>query len=51
VTSSIVEVARENGIDLAETVLVFNEVHELQFDSGNWKRFEPEPSFGTNVSC
>jgi hypothetical protein len=47
---TIIEIARENGIDLAETVLFFYEVLELQFDSGEWKRFEPEPSFGTNVS-
>jgi hypothetical protein len=47
---TIIEIARENGIDLAETVLFFYEVHELQFDSGEWMRFEPESSFGTNVS-
>jgi hypothetical protein len=47
---AILEIAREQGIDLAETVLFFYEVHELQFDSGEWMRFEPEPSFGTNVS-
>jgi hypothetical protein len=47
---TIVEIARENGIDLAETVLFYYEVHQLQFDSGEWRRFEPEPSFGTNVS-
>jgi hypothetical protein len=47
---TIIEIARENGIDLAETVLFFYEAHELQFDSGEWMRFEPEPSFGTNVS-
>jgi hypothetical protein len=47
---AIIEIARENGIDVAETVLFFYEVHELQFDSGEWMRFEPEPSFGTNVS-
>jgi hypothetical protein len=46
----IIEIARENGIDLAETVLFFYEVHPLEFDSGEWMRFEPEPSFGTNVS-
>ena len=47
---SIIEIARENGIDLAETVLFFYEVHGLQFDSGEWTHFEPEASFGTNVS-
>jgi hypothetical protein len=46
----IIEIARENGIDLVETVLFFYEVHEVQFDSGEWMQFEPEPSFGTNVS-
>jgi hypothetical protein len=46
----IVDIARENGIDLSETVLFFYEVHELQFDSDEWMRFEPERSFGTVVS-
>ena len=46
----IIEVARENNIDLAETMLFFYEVYELQFNSGEWTPFEPEPSFGTNVS-
>jgi hypothetical protein len=47
---AILEIAREHGIDLAETMLFFYEVHEQQFDSGEWTRFEPEPSFGTSVS-
>jgi hypothetical protein len=47
---AIIEIARERGIDLAETVLFFYEVHPLQFDSGEWIRFEPVPSFVTNVS-
>jgi len=46
----IVEIARENHIDLAEAVLFYYEVYELQFDSGKWTRFEPESSFGTNVT-
>ena len=46
----IIEVARENNIDLAETTLFFYEVHELQFNSGEWTSFEPERSFGTDVS-
>ena len=46
----VLEIARENKIDLAEAVLFFYEVYELQFDSGSWTRFEPEPSFRTNVS-
>jgi hypothetical protein len=46
----IIEIARAHGIDLAETLLFLYEVYELQFDSGQSMRFEPEPSFGTNVS-
>ncbi len=51
----IIEVAlassadQENNIDLADTKLFFYEVYELQFNSGEWAPFEPEPSFGTNV--
>ena len=47
---AILEIARENKIDLAETLLFFYEIHELQFDSGGWTRFELEPSFRTDVS-
>jgi hypothetical protein len=46
----IIEIAQENKIDLAETVLFFYEVYDLQFDSGEWTQFEPEPSFRTDVS-
>ena len=46
---TILDIAREHGIDLADTELFFYEIHELQFDSGKWMRFEPESSFGTNV--
>jgi hypothetical protein len=46
----IIDVARDNNIDLADTKLFFYEVHELQFNSGEWAPFEPEPSFGTDVS-
>ena len=42
-------VAREKKVDLSETMLFFYEVHELEFDQGKWSRFEPEPSFVTNV--
>jgi hypothetical protein len=45
----IIGIAGEHGIDLADTVLFFYEVHELAFDSGEWIPFEPVPSFGTNV--
>jgi hypothetical protein len=46
----ITDIARENSIDLAGTMLFFYEVHELQFNSGEWTSVEPEPSFGTDVS-
>jgi hypothetical protein len=46
----IVEIARENAIDLAGTVLFYYEIYELDFDEGEWMRFEPVASFGTNVS-
>ncbi len=46
----ITDIARENNIDLAETMLFFYEVYELQLNSGEWTPFEPEPSFGTHVS-
>jgi hypothetical protein len=46
----IIDVARDNNIDLADTKLFFYEVYELQFNSGKWAPFEPEPSFCTDVS-
>jgi hypothetical protein len=46
----IIGIAREKEIDLAETLLFFYEIHQLDFESGEWMRFEPVPSFGTNVS-
>lgn len=46
----IIDIARKNQIDLSGTTLFFYEVYEQQFDGGEWTSFEPEPSFGTNVS-
>jgi hypothetical protein len=46
---AITDLARENDIDLAETVLFFYELHELQFDSGEWTHFDVEASVGTTV--
>jgi hypothetical protein len=46
----IIHISRENNIDLGGTELSFYECHELQFDSGEWTPFEPEPSFATKVS-
>ena len=46
----IIDIARKNNIDLTETMLFFYEVYELQFNSGEWTAFNPEPSFSTNVS-
>ena len=45
----IIDLARENDIDLTGTTLFFYEVHPLQFDAGEWRPFGPDPSFGTNV--
>jgi hypothetical protein len=45
----IIDIARENTIDLAGMVLFFYEVYELQCDAGEWRLFEPEASFGTDV--
>jgi hypothetical protein len=47
---TIIDIARENKIDVSDTVLFFYEVHELQFDAGKWTPFEPEPSFQTAVN-
>ena len=46
----IVDIARKNNIDLAETTLFFYEVYELQFNASEWTAFNSEPSFSTNVS-
>jgi hypothetical protein len=48
--ATIIEIAGEKGTDLADTVLFFYEIYQLDFDEAEWMRFEPEPSFGTNVS-
>jgi hypothetical protein len=45
----IKNVAKENSIQLDGTSLFFYEVHELEFDGKNWRRFAPESSFPTNV--
>ncbi len=47
--AEIIDVARQKKVDLADTVLFFYEVHELEFNEGKWTRFEPEPSFPTDV--
>jgi hypothetical protein len=47
---AIIQVARDNHIDLAGTALFFYEVFELQFDAGEWAPFGPDASFDTNVS-
>ncbi len=48
---TILEVARENEIDLAGTRLFFYEAHELEFDDDEceWQSFALEHSFVTNV--
>jgi len=46
----ISDIAREHQIDVRGTVLFYYEVHELQFDAGQWTPFASEPSFPTAVS-
>jgi hypothetical protein len=45
------QLAREHSIDLEGTTLFYYEVHEQQFEENpsRWARFEPEPSFPTDV--
>ena len=47
--ATIVEIAQENDLNLADAVLFFYEAYEFQFDAGEWTRFAPESSFETNV--
>jgi hypothetical protein len=46
----IQELSRENSIDLQDTSLFYYEVHELEFDNGNWRGFSPweDPSKDSN---
>jgi hypothetical protein len=48
---TIVQLARQNSIDLTGTKLFFYEAYELEFDDaeGHWTTFKPEPSFTTQV--
>ena len=47
----IVELARQNSIDLTGTRLFFYEVYELEFGAGEakWTAFKPEPSLTTQI--
>lgn len=47
----ILELAKENAIDLRNTLLFYYEVHEFEYDEKacSWKAFAPEPSFATHV--
>ncbi len=47
----IQEVAQEHGIDLTGTQLFYYQVQALEFDEarGEWRNFEPELSFPTQV--
>lgn len=49
--ATIVEVARENGLDLAATRLFYYEVYEFEYneDEHSWAPVMPEPSFKTEV--
>jgi hypothetical protein len=45
----IKSIAKENSIDLAETMLFYYEVYEKEFDGSKWQPYGPDPSFETNV--
>lgn len=42
-------IAKGNQINLDGTSLFYYEVFESEFDGKDWKAFQPEPSFPTNV--
>ena len=42
-------VAREKSIELKGTSLFYYEVYEMEFDGQNWRPYQPEPSFPTNI--
>jgi hypothetical protein len=48
---TILDIAREESIDLAGTTLFFYEAHEREFNDpeGRWTTVKPEPSFTTDV--
>ena len=46
----ILEIAKEHAIDLTGTKLFYYKVYNLEFHEGNeWKSFEPEASFTTDI--
>lgn len=45
----IIEIAKENSIDLTGAKLFYYELADCEFDSDRWSRFNPEDSFRTEV--
>lgn len=43
------QVAIEEGVDLAETSLLYYEVYEQEFDGEIWRPYQADPSFSTSV--
>ena len=43
------EIIRKENIKLGEMTLFYYEVHELEYDDGEWAPFLPEKSFTTNI--
>jgi hypothetical protein len=45
------QIATKEGIDLSQAMLFYYDIHDEEFDdrTGLWRKFSPEPSFGTNV--
>jgi hypothetical protein len=42
-------VAKENSVPLEGTFLFYYEVYEMEFDGQQWRAYQPESSFPTNV--
>jgi len=45
----IQKLAEEHALDLSGARLFYYEVHDREFDEGQWVEFQPEPSFKTEV--
>ena len=47
----IKQIAKDNSIDMSETMFFYYEIYEFEFDEeeNKWLSFEPESSFDTNV--
>jgi hypothetical protein len=51
-SAPIIEIAEENKVDLADTVLLYYQGHPLEFieESNRWANYHADPAFRTEVS-